>query len=165
MDIRAIPPGTACLIDANIFIYHLSGCSEDCTSVLRRVARDEVDAFVTTIVIAEVLHRRMVGEAIEKGFVSQSQALKKLKAEPALISSLSAYIEDVEKLLLLPLRIIEVSAADIRASHQMRRKHRLLVNDSINLACMGRLGLADIVTHDRDFERVPGLRVWSPADV
>lgn len=165
MDTRAIPTGAACLVDANIFLYHLGGRSEDCTSVLRSVARGEINAFVTTIVIAEVLHRRMVGEAIEKGLVSQSQALKKLKAEPALVSSLSAYIEDVKKLLLLPLRIIEVLAADISASHPVRREHGLLVNDSINLACMQRLGLVDIVTHDRDFKRVPGLRVWAPTDI
>ncbi len=115
--------------------------------------------------IAEVLHRRMVGEAIEKGLVSQGQALKKLKADPGVVSALSAHVEDVERLLLLPLRIIEVSPADIAASHRLRRDHGLLVNDSINLACMRRLGLTDIVTHDRDFERVPALRVWSPADV
>jgi len=125
VDTNAIPPGTVCLIDANIFIYHLGGRSEDCTSVLCRVARGEIHAYVTTIVIAEVLHRRMVGEAIENALVSQTHALKKLKADPGIVSSLRGYVEDVEKLLLLPLRITEVSAADIAASHQLRREHGL----------------------------------------
>ena len=82
-----------------------------------------------------------------------------------MVSSLSSYIQDVEKLLLLPLRIVEVTAADISVSHPIRRAHGLLVNDSINLASMQRLGLANIVTHDRDFQRVPALRVWAPADI
>ncbi len=71
----------------------------------------------------------------------------------------------MERLLRLPLRIVEVTAADISVSHRIRRVHGLLVNDSINVASMQRLGLTDVVTRDQDFARVPGLRVWSPADV
>lgn len=76
MDINSIPGQVSALMDANIFIYHLAGLSPDCTSFLRRVARGEFDSHVTTVVIAEVLHRRMLGEAVAKGLVSPSQALK-----------------------------------------------------------------------------------------
>ncbi len=67
--------------------------------------------------------------------------------------------------MLLPLEVIEVVAADISASHTLRRTHGLFVNDSINLACAERFGLTDIVTHDGDFSRVPGVAVWSPTDI
>ena len=67
MDINLLPARVSALIDANIFIYHLGDLSSDCTNFLLRVARGEVDAYVTTIVIAEVLHRRMLGEALAKG--------------------------------------------------------------------------------------------------
>ena len=106
VDINAIPGQVSALVDANIFIYHLAGLSPDCTSFLRRVARSELDSHVTTVVIAEVLHRRMIGEAVAKGLVSPSQALKKLKANPSLVTQLTDYITDVQTVLRLPLKFV-----------------------------------------------------------
>ncbi|MEW6128101.1 MAG: hypothetical protein AB1757_13760 [Acidobacteriota bacterium] len=80
MDIKLIPASTSLLIDANIFLYHLSNSSADCTGFLRRVARNEVNAQVTTTILAEVLHRRMTSEALTKGLISAGQPIKKLKA-------------------------------------------------------------------------------------
>lgn len=164
MDINAIPGQVSALIDANIFIYHLAGLSSDCTTFLRRVARGEFDSYVTTIVIAEALHRRMLGESVAKGLVSASQALKRLKANPELVTQLTDYIADVRTILLLPIKIAEITAADIESSHSLRQAHGLFVNDSINLACAERLGIKHIVTRDGDFAVVPDLSVWSPAD-
>ena len=160
-----MPAQVSVLIDANIFIYHLGGLSSDCTNFLLRVARAEVEAHVTTIVIAEVLHRRMLGEAVAKGLVSPGQALKKLKADSTLIAQLTDYITDVETVLKLPLTIIEVTASDIQTSHSLRQSHGLFVNDSINLACAHRLGIEDIATRNDDFTAVRSLKVWMPGDI
>jgi Predicted nucleic acid-binding protein, contains PIN domain len=160
-----MPERASVLIDANIFIYHLSGISADCTSLLQRAALSEIESYVTTIIIAEVLHRRMQGEAIAKGLIASGQVLKKLKANPQIISQLKDYITDVKEILELPLTIIEVSSTDIAASHALRRNHGLFVNDSINLACAQRIGITDIVTHDNDFARLPTITVWEPTDI
>ena len=165
MNISQIPAQASVLIDANILVYHLAGVSPDCTAFLRRVALRELDSYVTTTIIAEALHRRMVGEAIAKRIVSPSQALKKLKANPEIISRLAGYIADIEALLKLPLRIIEVTAPDLAASHALRRAHGLFVNDSINLACAQRAGVSDVVTNDGDFTRVPFINIWKPTDL
>lgn len=165
MDINALPAGARCFVDANIFIYHLAAASADCTNFMDRLAAGDFHAHVTTITIAEVLHRRMMAEALAKGVVASGQLLKKLKANSSLITQLSDYITEVEDLTLLPLQIIEVTAADIKASHALRRAHGLFVNDSINLACAERLGITDIVTHDTDFSRAPGVTVWTPTDI
>lgn len=165
MDIKTLPAGTQCLIDANVFIYHLADLSDECSELVERVARYEVEAFITITIIGEILHRRMMAEAVTRGLVSSGQTLKKLKANPHLITSLSDYITEVEKLLRLPLNVLEVTPADIAASHDLRRMHGLFVNDSINLACAQRQGLRNIVTHDADFTRVAGLNVWMPTDV
>jgi len=165
VDIDLLPAQTSLLIDANIFIYHLAGLSADCTAFLHRVKQGEVEAYITTIVIAEVLHRRMLGEAVAKNLIPAGQALKKLKANPQIIPLLTDYITDVEKLLRLPLHVIEVTSADIAASHVLRQAYSLFVNDSINLACAQRLGLTHIATHDDDFARVPTLSLWRPTDV
>ena len=154
MDINALPPSDSALVDANIFIYHLGNQSGDCTDFFRRVARREVEAHVTTTIIAEVLHRRMMAEAVAKGLISPGQTVKKLKANPTVIPLLTDHIAEVEKLLRLPFRIHQITRGDIIASHALRQAHGLFVNDSINLACAHRLALTGIVTHDSDFNRV-----------
>jgi predicted nucleic acid-binding protein len=165
VDIKSLPPGTRCLVDANIFIYHFGALSTECTDFLARVARREVEAHITTIVVAEILHRRMVAEALSKGLISAGKPLQKLKANPDVIKGLTDYVTEMEKLLKLPIAVNEVTAADIAASHALRTAHGLFTNDSINLACALRLGLADVVTHDEDFNRVTTITTWEPTDI
>lgn len=85
MDISALPASDATLVDANIIIYYLGGLSLECRDFFHRVARREVKAHVTTTIIAEVLHRRMMAEAVAKGLISPGQPVKKLKANPTII--------------------------------------------------------------------------------
>jgi predicted nucleic acid-binding protein len=165
VDIKLMPAQTVALIDANIFIYHLSGHSAESTALLQRIHSGEIEGYITTVVIAEVLHRRMIGEAIAKRLVSPTQAMKRLKANPRLVSMLTNYIADVETLLQLPLKIIEVQPADISFSHALRQSHGLFVNDSINLACALRHGITDVATHDADFARVLAIKAWEPTDI
>lgn len=165
VNIKSLPAATPCLVDANIFIYHLADLSDECTEFIERVGRYEVQAFVTTTIIAEILHRRMMAEALAKKFITPAQPLKKLKANPSLITGLSDYIQEVEKLLRLPFHVIEVTTVDILASHALRLAHGLFVNDSISLACALRFGISDVITHDADFGRVPTIHPWEPTDV
>jgi predicted nucleic acid-binding protein len=165
VDIKLLPPQSRCLVDANILLYHIGGSSLECKDFLQRVANEEIQAYLTTIVVAEVLHRQMLIEAVAKGLVTPGKALGKLKSNLALISSLTDYITEVEKLLQLPFTVVEVTTADIAASHALRRTHGLFVNDSINLACAHRFGLADVITHDADFSRISGVTAWGPTDI
>lgn len=165
MDIKLLPNGAQVLVDANILLYHLGGLSAECTEVLRRVARREITPFLTTVIIAEVLHRRMMTEAVSRKLISPGQPLKKLKANPSVILSLAGYINDVESILKLPFQVIEVTLQDIQNSNNLRQKHGLFVNDSINLICAQRLGISHFVTHDSDFARVSTITVWQPTDV
>ncbi len=165
MDIKSLPAATRCLVDANIFIYHFGVSSGESTAFLARVARREIEAHITTTIIAEVLHRRMAAEAITKGLISPGKPLQKLKANPAVIKGLTDYVSEVEKLLKLPIVIHDITAAEVAASHALRAAHGLFVNDSINLACALGLGLADVVTRDEDFSRVTGITTWEPTDI
>ena len=165
MDINSVPSGSRLLVDANIIIYYFAGASPGCKTFFTRIANRELGAFVTTTIVAEVLHRRMVGEAIARGLISSGQPLKKLKANPKVIIQLKDYITEVEKLLRLPIPVQEVVLADIAASHALRGAYGLFVNDSINLACAQRIGITDIATLDADFSRVPSITVWEPSDI
>ena len=65
-----------------IFIYHFGGQSTDCRILLERCARRELRGYSSTSVLAEVLHRLMVAEAIEKQLVTAKTAVKRLKSRP-----------------------------------------------------------------------------------
>lgn len=117
MDIKALPLGARCLVDANIIIYHLNNLSADCTDFFDRVIRQEAEAFVTTTIIAEVLHRTMLQEAISKGLAPTGKTLNYVKANPTIITHLTDYVVQVEGMLSFPLNVIEVTMNDITASH------------------------------------------------
>ena len=165
MDIKLLPAQTRILIDANIFIYHFAKVSNDCKTFLQRVEKGDVVGFVTTGILAEVLHRRMLAEAVDKGLVTASKVLQKLKARPDLVSQLTDYITDIRAIAQLPFSIISISSDDIEQSHVIRQTYGLFVNDSINLACTRRAGVTHIATHDSDFDRLDKINVWKPTDI
>ena len=70
-------------IDANIFIYHFAGISKQCTHLFERIRDGKLTGLVNTIILAEVLHRRMIAEAIEKGlcFAEFARISKTVKGE------------------------------------------------------------------------------------
>lgn len=165
MDIDRIPEKASVFIDANIFIYHFAGVSEKCTRFLQRVREGEVVTTVSSIVVAEVIHRRMIAEAIDKGLVNTKNVVRKLKESPEMVKTLSQYSQDVEDILSLPIMVEPVTKEDIASSKLKRNNYGLLTNDSLNLACMERLKIADIVTHDNDFDNLHGLNIWKPDDI
>jgi predicted nucleic acid-binding protein len=160
-----LPSGASVLVDANIFIYSFGQLSRQCNRLIARLETGDVFGSLTTIIAAETLHRRMLIEAVDKGLVTSSQVLKKLKAHPEIVQQLSDYITEAQKISQLPITVIVVTPQDIQRSHQLRRQFGLLVNDSINLACAQRLGIVHVATHDDDFDCVAGITVWKPTDI
>lgn len=106
----------------------------------------------------------MVMEAVSRGLISGSKPLEKLKRQPQLITQLSWYITELAWFLQLPITVLEVTQEEIDWSHTLRRAYGMLVT-SINLACAVRRGIIDIVTYDTDFQHIPGLNIWRPADI
>lgn len=51
---------------------------------------------------------------------------------------------------------------ELHNSKRYRSEYGLLTRDSIILAVMERHKLIHLVTNDRDFEQVPGIKVWLP---
>ena len=74
--------GDRMFIDTNIFIYHFGGRSVQCKAFLERCARRELLGYTSTPVLAEVLHRRMVAEAIAKGLQPVSNDFALTTEEP-----------------------------------------------------------------------------------
>ncbi len=149
-------------VDSNIFIYHFLDISESCTDFLERIEMREIEGYTSTTVLAEVLHRLMIAEVIEKYGVKSSNAVKYLKEKPEVISTLEKCEIAIKEIPEFRIKILLITAEAIFESKSYRKKYNLLTNDSLNLYAMKTSGLADIATNDRDFERIEWLKVWKP---
>lgn len=57
MKLAEIKAGSEVFVDSNIFIYHFTGVSDECTDFLSRCEQGELIAMTSVNVILEVLHR------------------------------------------------------------------------------------------------------------
>ncbi|HQU32179.1 MAG: PIN domain-containing protein [Planctomycetia bacterium] len=165
MKLNDLKAGENVFIDANIFIYNFGAQSAECRELLLRCAKKELTGYTSTLIISEVLHRLMVAEALQKGFINEKNPVKQLKEKQEIIKKLSTYNHDMEKILEMNIKIIELTKELIRKSVKTREKEGLLTNDSILLATMKELGLLNLATNDDDFDRIKSIHIYKPSDM
>jgi predicted nucleic acid-binding protein len=164
MSLDTIPPGAQVLLDANILIYAKCGLSAQCRRLLERCVQHDLNGVLTTVVVAEVCHRRMMQEAQSRG-LSGSNPAKTLAQNPALVRQLTQYHQDVEDLLSGELVVLAVDGADFAKAAELQRLHGLLTNDSLSLAVGLRNGVNLVATADPQFDSIPGVTVFKPEDL
>lgn len=160
-----IPRGTPVFIDANIFIYHFiyeTAESQVCTSLLKRVENGDIKGFTSTVVLAEISHRLMVFEAIEKYKLNSKNAVRFLKEHPGKVKSLTKHLDAVNEIKGMDIHLIAVEPQDIFASLLLQKKYGFLTNDSINLHLMLRDSIFNLASNDPDFERVDLITLYKP---
>ena len=165
MTLADLQDGERVFIDANIFIYHFGGRSLECTALLERCARRALFGYTSTPVLAEVLHRRMVAEAITTGLVTARTAVKKLGETPEMVKQLTRYQDDVSRIPHMHLTILPLTLSIVQASAEVRKREGLLTNDSFVVAFMREQGLIHLATANGDFDRVGGIEIYKPADL
>jgi len=138
---------TRAFLDANIAIYAAGRphpLKEPCARIVTLVARHP-GAFVTDAeVLQELLHRflalRMWPDPGRHAFTHFADTLRD-RVEPML-------------------------AGDVEAAAQIANRHpQLAARDLVHLAVMERLGIAMIVSADKDFDSVPEVERLDPAEV
>ncbi|MBM4259077.1 MAG: PIN domain-containing protein [Deltaproteobacteria bacterium] len=165
MILAELRDGHSVFVDANIFIYHFGGHSPQCKALLERCARREVQGYTSTPVLAEVLHRLMVAEAITKGLVSAKTAVRKLGETPALVKQLTQYQDHANKIPLMNITILALTSEIVQTSATVRQGEGLLTNDSLVVACMRTHGLKKLATANGDFDHINDLEVYKPTDL
>jgi len=113
-------------LDANIFIYHFGGLSTDCRNLLTRCAKSEIYGFTSHLVIAEVLHRLMIAEAVGKGRIGPKNPVQKLKANPGIVKNLAEYNNQAASISGMNISILEISSRIMISSAHIRRTEGLL---------------------------------------
>jgi len=156
-----IPSGAVVAVDANVFLYHFTGQSGVATEVLSRIDSGDIGGVTTQAVMAEVMHRRMVMEAVESGAISPGNPARKLRERPEVVRRLVQYQRDVAGLYSIGLRVFPNHSRTLLDSYRFRHAYGLLTNDSLLAATLAHHGIATLVTADRDFVRVKELSVAS----
>ncbi len=164
LPLEAIPGRSDVFVDANIFIYGLSGYSLECRRFLDRCYREELYGITLLETVNEATHRWMVAEAYAKGLISARTA-RALREQPAVVALLSDYWRDTERLLALNLLFLPVSVAILQKAYQERKRAGLLTNDSMIIGCMREFGITSLASSDRDFERATGITLFRPGDL
>jgi predicted nucleic acid-binding protein len=146
-------------LDANIFIYHFAGRSDECSAILKRVEAGELSGITTEGTMLEVAHRLMMLEAVQQGFISGGNPARKLRSKPELIGRLRNYYSDCMAIRSMGVKVLPVPPDQLRISQPLRERFGLLTNDSLLAATLLHHGVTTLITADRDFTRVTSLDV------
>ena len=152
-------------IDANIFIYHFTGLSQECSDFLARCGRGELWGVTGFHILLEVLHRLMMIEAVNKGLITAGNVAKKLRGKPNVVEQLVDYQIQTEAILEMGIDVVGLTPDHLKASLRYRRRDGLLVNDSLTAAAMETEGISNLATADPDFMHIEGIHVYSPQDL
>ena len=160
-----LPAGQTVFIDANIFFYHFTGISQECSIFLERCERGELWGVTAVHILLEVLHRLMMIEAVTKKLVTPGNVAKKLRKKPHVVKQLADYQTQTEAILEMGIEVVGLTSDFLKISYPYRRRDGLLVNDSLTAAVMEAEGILYLATADPDFTQVEGLRVYRPMDI
>lgn len=174
-DLLDLPDGTSVFVDTNIFHFHFQKKSKTCTDFLERIAHGDVETYVNTQVLSDLLHKLMMSEAINKNCMSGTnpQGLKKyLKGSRGKTLLIGDYEQQFAAILSIGIHVLPITELLLTETKVERKKYCLMTGDSVHLGTMNRrrvnrrkAPLQNIVTYDGDFAHIPGITVWVPMDI
>jgi predicted nucleic acid-binding protein len=165
MTFEAIEEGSAVFIDANVFIYHFVGASPQCTALLARCESRQLRGATSALVAAEVCHRLMTIEAVQRKLVSPANVVRKLAARPDLARQLVTYEAAVESIPSMGVEVSPLTEETLMHGLRLQRRYGLLTNDSLIVATMLRLGFRLLATADRRLTAVHEIETAGPTDL
>jgi predicted nucleic acid-binding protein len=165
MTFGQIPGGAAIFLDANTLIYHFT--SEPsyglaCTQLLKRVEQQQVRGFTSSHALADVSHRLMTLEAIQRFGWPHAGIAARLRKRHREIPKLTLYGQALATLPRLRIRVVAVTRALVEAATVLSQQHELLTGDALVVAVMQQQGLVNIASLDADFDRVPSIVRYAP---
>ncbi len=160
-----IPDQTHCFVDANIICYYLietEPFSDQCARFIKRIENGILAASTSAAVIAEVIHKVMLAEAVEKHSLDHKGLAHRLQRRRELIATLSEHQKVITLVRALAMHVEPVTTDILDRAALLSPQYRLLTNDALSVAVMEKLGLSGMVSNDDNFDSIPGLTVWKP---
>ena len=132
---------TVCFIDSNVFFYAKIFDREygnACARVLGKIEKGELGAVTSTLVVVEL-----------------ANALRKY--------GLGDEVRDVvDAVFSLDMRVFEVDSIDVRTAAGFFDEFRVSPYDCVHAAVMKKAGIVDIISADRDFDKIEWIKRRDP---
>ena len=90
-------------------------------------------------------------------------SLKRLQKNLQELARLVQFRVALQQLLKTGIQVLTIPPALLDAAAALSQQTGLLSNDALIVAVMQAQGLANLASHDTDFDRVPGLTRYTPA--
>lgn len=165
MNLNAISKSEYVLLDANIFLYGVLHKSDQCVRLLRRCAEHEVNGIVGFQHFAELMHRLMMVEARDNGWISGRNPTRSLSERPERVRALTRYADGMRGLLASGFIFKPPLKEDFLAALNIQRQYGLLTNDALFISIAERLRIQAVASADKACERVRGIILYSPDDL
>ncbi|MFQ6064591.1 MAG: type II toxin-antitoxin system VapC family toxin [Candidatus Bathyarchaeia archaeon] len=128
-------------VDSNVFFYAKildREYGKACAGILRRIGRGELEAVASTLVVVEL-----------------ANALNKY--------GLGDEVKDVvDAVFSLDMRVFEVDSMDVRVATGIFDEFRISPYDCVHAAVMKKAGVAEIISVDKDFDKIAWLKRLDP---
>lgn len=89
----------------------------------------------------------------------------KIKKNLDLITKLTKYIEDVEKILKMGISVMDLTKDIVLESKKIRLEKGLMTNDSLIYTAMIQNKIYNLATFDNDFNYLDTITVYKPTDI
>jgi len=165
MNLKQIPKSEVVLLDANIVLYVSRGVSVQCEQLLRRCVEREVSCIIPSVQFGEVMHRLMIAEARDNGWISGPNPAKQLSEKPDRVRSLYRYEQAMRSLLGMGVALEPVVREDFLTAISLQRQNGFMTNDALLIACAERLRVQAIASADKDLGSARGVILYSPDDI
>ena len=165
LNLKDIQAKSKVFIDSNIFIYHFTGASEQCSEFLKRCENNELRGYTSINTLFEVMHRLMMVEVVTKKLLEPPNLVKKLQKKPHLVKKLEDYFIYTTKISAMGIDILSIDYNAFLGSQDFRRDHGLLVNDSLIISSMKQNKIKKLATNDEAFVSVNTIEIYRPDDV
>lgn len=165
MTFADIPPGASIFLDANTFVFHFTPhpvFRSACATLFLRIIRRELSASTSLDVLSDVAHRVMTLEAMATYSWPAAGIAQRLRGQPQVIRSLSRFRRAVDAVPRFGVQVLVPPNSIVSTAAAVSQQHGLLSGDALVVATMRHFNISYIVSHDADFDRVPGLPRYAP---
>lgn len=165
MHLKDIPASSKVFVDASIFLAvalnQPKRYTKACREFLARVEKKEVEAFISHVVLDEVLYKLMQTEIAKQHNLRLRDVPHYVEQTPGCISRLTDCWKAVEAVMVLGATVVPLPA-DFKEVMETCKKYNLLTRDSLHIATMQAHGLDMLASADSDFQRVPWVQLYQP---
>jgi predicted nucleic acid-binding protein len=166
MTFNKIPGNASVFIDANILVYYFTPdptFGPECKVLMDGICKyQDFYAYTSTHVVSEMAHQLMILEAVRVLGRQPAGITGYLRQHPAEVQRLKQFLQTIDEVPRLGIEVLPIEPHLPPSAAALSQLHGLLTNDALILATMQDQSLTHLVSHDTDFDRVPGITRYAP---